>query len=89
MDEQQQKQIAVFRFGVIADFVNRPNLERGEQQRLLREKSERRWQIPFCRHTSFPLHHCFLDQTVSEKWKQARIAPPRPAQRQGQQQGPG
>jgi hypothetical protein len=29
MDEQQQKQIAVFRFGVISDFVNRPNLQRG------------------------------------------------------------
>jgi transposase InsO family protein len=51
MDEQQQKQIAVFRFGVIADFVNRPNLERGEQEGLLREKSERRWQIPFSRRT--------------------------------------
>lgn len=47
MDEQQQKQIAVFRFGVISDFVNRPHLERGEQERLLREKSERAWQIPF------------------------------------------
>lgn len=31
MDEQQEKQIAVFRFGVISDFVNLPNLERGEQ----------------------------------------------------------
>jgi transposase InsO family protein len=51
MDEQQQKQIAVFRFGVISDFVNRPGLERGEQERLLREKSERAWQIPFSRRT--------------------------------------
>jgi len=51
MDEQQQKQIAVFRFGVIADFVNRPTLERGERERLLREKSERAWQIPFSRRT--------------------------------------
>jgi transposase len=47
MDEQQQKQIAVFRFGVISDFVTRPHLERGEQEKLLREKSEREWQIPF------------------------------------------
>ena len=51
MDEQQQKQVAVFRFGVIADFVNRPSLDRGEQERLLREKSERAWQIPFSRRT--------------------------------------
>jgi len=51
MDEQQHKQIAVFRFGVIADFVNRPGLDRGEQEKLLREKSERAWQIPFSRRT--------------------------------------
>lgn len=51
MDEQQQKQVAVFRFGVIADFVNRPGLDRGEQEKLLRDKSERAWQIPFSRRT--------------------------------------
>ena len=51
MDEQQQKQIAVFRFGVISDFVNHPNLERGEQESLLRQKSERAWQIPFSERT--------------------------------------
>jgi putative transposase len=51
MDEQQQKKIAVFRFGVISDFVNRPNLERGEQERLLREKSEHTWQVPYSRRT--------------------------------------
>lgn len=47
MDEEQQKQIAVFRFGVISDFVNRAHMDRGEQQRLLKDKCAKSWQIPF------------------------------------------
>jgi len=46
MDEQQQKEIAVFRFGVISDFVNCNHLNHGERARLLREKCEKEWQIP-------------------------------------------
>jgi putative transposase len=46
MDEDEKKQIAVFRFGVISDFVNRTSMARGEQERLLREKCERSWHIP-------------------------------------------
>jgi transposase InsO family protein len=46
MEEQQQKDVAVFRFGVISDFVTRRGLDRGEQERLLAEKCERAWQIP-------------------------------------------
>jgi putative transposase len=46
MDEQQQKEIAVFRFGVISDFVNRNHMSHGEQARLLKEKCEKEWQIP-------------------------------------------
>jgi transposase InsO family protein len=51
MDEQQQKDIAVFRFGVISDFVNRSHMERGEIERLLEEKSTRSWQIPHSSRT--------------------------------------
>lgn len=47
MDEEQKKQIAVFRFGAIADLVGGINLERGERERLIREKCERRWGIPY------------------------------------------
>jgi transposase InsO family protein len=47
MDEDKRKQLAVFRFGVISDFVTRTRLEPGERERLLRDKSARRWQIPF------------------------------------------
>jgi putative transposase len=51
MDEEKKKQIAVFRFGVISDFVNRSSMVRGEQERLLREKCERQWHIPFSTRT--------------------------------------
>jgi transposase InsO family protein len=47
MDEEQKKQIAVFRFGVIADFVTGQRLPRPERQRLLAEKCARKWTIPF------------------------------------------
>src|SRR3989304_1234181 len=46
MDEEIKKQVAVFRFGVIADFVTPRQLDRGETERLFREKSARRYEIP-------------------------------------------
>jgi transposase InsO family protein len=51
MDERQQKEIAVFRFGLISDFVNRSHMERGEIERLLQQKSARSWQIPYSNRT--------------------------------------
>ena len=51
MDEERKKQIAVFRFGVIADFVNGSRLQPGQKQQLLREKCARKWTIPFSRRT--------------------------------------
>jgi transposase InsO family protein len=47
MEEQQQKEIAVFRFGVISDFVTRAHLDHGEQERLLQHKCAQSWQIPY------------------------------------------
>jgi len=52
MDEEQKKDIAVFRFGVIADFVTGTRLDWGEKERLLAEKCARRWTIPFSSRTS-------------------------------------
>lgn len=46
MDEDLKKQIGVFRFGVIADLVIPRQLDRGETERLFREKSARRYEIP-------------------------------------------
>jgi putative transposase len=47
MDENRKKQIATFRFGVIHDLVGHVALEPGEQERLIREKCDRKWVIPF------------------------------------------
>ncbi|MEW6248949.1 MAG: DDE-type integrase/transposase/recombinase [Nitrospirota bacterium] len=46
MDEEAKKRMAVFRFGVIADFVGGRALSRGEVRRLLAQKSAQRWEIP-------------------------------------------
>jgi putative transposase len=51
MTEEQKKQVATFRFGVIHEFVNTKELCRGERERLIREKCERRWSIPFSNRT--------------------------------------
>ena len=46
MTEDQKKQVAVFRFGVIHEFVGSAQLNYGEQQRLLDEKCARKYNIP-------------------------------------------
>jgi transposase InsO family protein len=51
MTDEQKKQVATFRFGVIHELVNTKELSRGEQERLIREKCERRWSIPFSDRT--------------------------------------
>jgi len=45
MDKQHQKDVALFRFGVISDLVC-SRLDSGEMTGLIRRKSEQRWQIP-------------------------------------------
>ncbi len=46
MTEEQKKQVAAFRFGVICELVNGARLNAGEQAQLIREKCARRlWQI--------------------------------------------
>jgi putative transposase len=47
MDEDKKSQVATFRFGVIHDLVGGVELEPGEQERLIREKCDRKWVIPF------------------------------------------
>lgn len=51
MDEEKKKQIAAFRFGVIHELVGNVELEPGEQERLIREKCDRKWVIPFSDRT--------------------------------------
>jgi hypothetical protein len=51
MDEEAQRTIAVFRFGVISDLVGGRKLSRGEKERILKEKSSSSWTIPFSTRT--------------------------------------
>ena len=51
MDEEQKKQVAVFRFGVIADFVTGARLPRENRCRLLAQKCARKWTIPYSHRT--------------------------------------
>jgi putative transposase len=52
MHEKQKIDVAFFRYGVIHEFVGGIDLEYGQKQRLLREKSARKWVIPFSDKTS-------------------------------------
>lgn len=47
MENQRKLEVAVFRYGVIQDFVSGIRLDHGERERLLREKCTRKWQIPY------------------------------------------
>src|SRR6266545_5301156 len=67
MDEEQKRQIAIMRFGVISDFVTPLRLDRGERERLLRDKCAREWQIPFSGRTR-------LARTTILSWIQAYLA---------------
>ena len=51
MTEQQKKEIAVFRFGVIGEFVAGAELDYGEKERLLQQKCARKWSIPYSGRT--------------------------------------
>ena len=46
MDEETKKRIAVFRFGVIADFIGGRRLRWGEIEQLMKDKCAQKWQIP-------------------------------------------
>lgn len=47
MNEDQKKEVATFRFGVIHDVVGGLFLKPGEKERLIREKCVRKWAIPY------------------------------------------
>lgn len=61
MDEEQKKQMAVFRFGVIADLVGGVSLERGQRERLIQEKCQQKWVIPFSERSR-------LSRTTLRRW---------------------
>jgi len=52
MDQEQKIEVAVFRYGVIQEFVTGIKLDHGERERLIREKCARRWRLPHSQKTS-------------------------------------
>jgi len=52
MTEKEKQEVAAFRFSIIHDFLGPVALDHGEQERLLKDKCERRWDIPFSNRTS-------------------------------------
>jgi len=51
MEDDKNRQIAIFRYQVIGDLVGNTELSHGEQERLIREKCSRKWNIPFSSKT--------------------------------------
>lgn len=51
MTEDEKMQVAVFRFGVISDFVNGTQMSRVDKRRLMADKCARKWQVPFSEKT--------------------------------------
>ncbi len=51
MTEDEKMEVAVFRFGVIGDFVTINSMTKSERKQLLKEKSAQKWQIPFSSRT--------------------------------------
>lgn len=51
MSDKQKKEIAVFRFGVICEFVTGVQLDYGEKAHLLKQKCARKWMIPHSNRT--------------------------------------
>ena len=46
-DDDKKLKIATFRFGLISEFVTGVRLGYGEKERLIKEKTSRRYDIPF------------------------------------------
>ena len=45
-DQERREKIALFRFSLINPLLSRTDLGRGDQERMIREVSEREWEIP-------------------------------------------
>ena len=46
MNNRKREDVALFRYGVISDLVGATNLGYGEQERIIQEKADQRWNIP-------------------------------------------
>ncbi len=64
MNEEKKKKIACFRFNVISDLVLNVHLEKGELTKLIKERSERTWDIPYSKRET-------LSETTIRRWIKA------------------
>ena len=61
MEEESKKRVALFRYGVISEFINGKTFLRGEKERLLAEKCAQKWNIPNSKRTS-------VSKSVVKEW---------------------
>lgn len=67
MTEEQKRQVAVFRFGVIHEFIGSTRLDYGERESLLRDKCARKWEVPFSTRTR-------IGRSTIERWVSLYLA---------------
>jgi putative transposase len=61
MSQDKQEKIALFRFGVIAPLVGLKNKERGATEQMIREITQRQWDIPGS-------HRSYISRSVVMEW---------------------
>jgi hypothetical protein len=69
MTEDEKQQVAVFRFGVISDFVNRSQLNGAQRRRLLADKC-----ALFHQNAAGQRQHLAMDQTLHRQQRPIEIA---------------
>lgn len=45
-DQEHRQKVALFRFGIISALISRISLTRGERERMVREITQKQWEIP-------------------------------------------
>jgi len=64
MDKESKERIALFRYGVISEFVSGRDFVRGEKERLMAEKCRQKWNIPSSLRTR-------ISKSVLKSWIKA------------------
>ena len=71
MTEEQKKEVATFRFGVIHELVNTRELSHGEQERLIREKCAKKVEHSLLKQDPYrPDHDLEMGKTLQGRKRQ-------------------
>ena len=85
MTESKNERIAIFRFGVICEFVGGARLDRDQRRQLMRDKCQRKWTIPYSSSTRISRSTIYRwIRRVPGKQRQDRIIVSTPKSRSGQ-----